>query len=92
MQLIPHKKILGSNTPFIPRDCYDRFDEIRRLCIRQYNHYTWCGSLGSKRTDYSDVNLKIIDECYQRTDEISQKQKELIETLRKYLENLDAVS
>ncbi len=83
------QKVLGANAPFIPTDFYNAFEDIRKLCMQQYNRYTLCGDLASERRKQAESTIKMADECYQRTDEIFKKHDELIDKLRKYLENLE---
>lgn len=81
-------KVLGTNAPFIPADIFKAFDEIRRLCTRQYNMYNWCGPLSS-RHEYSEAALKQENDCWERTREIADKENQLIDRLREYLEKLE---
>lgn len=75
-------KVLGNNSPFIPADIFEAFDEIRRLCTRQYNMYNWYGPLRSQN-EYSETVLKQENDCWERTREIADKQ------MREYLEKLE---
>lgn len=84
------EKVLDTNAPFIPAEIYESFDEIRRLCTRQFNMYTWCGPL-SNRHNYSEVVLNQEMECFDRTREIAEKKEHLMARLREYLEKLEVV-
>lgn len=88
--IVNAEKTLGANAPFIPSEIYRSFDEIRMLCTRQYNMYTWCGPLAKQR-NHSEVFLKQETECWERTKEIMEKKERLMNRLREYLENLDVV-
>lgn len=81
--------VLGANAPFIPAEFYNDFEEIRKMCMHQFTRYTWCGDLANEKRRQSDGIVRIADECYARTDEIFKKYDELIDKLRKYLENLE---
>lgn len=84
------EKTLAANAPFIPSEIFKAFDEIRRLCTRQYNMYSWCGPLAKLR-DPSERFLEQERECFNRTDEITKKKDHLMNQLREYLEDLEVV-
>lgn len=89
--IINAQDTLRRNAPFIPAEFYQAFDEIRTLCMRQYNMYTWCGGLSNSSKRQSESLLNQTDECFKRTDEITQKQDALVAQLRTYLENLEII-
>ena len=80
---------LNGNAAFIPETFFDRYDEIRRLCIMQLDEFEerWnVGTLVPQRE-----REKISREAYKRTGEINEKFKELNGELRKYLDELDVI-
>lgn len=85
------QKEITANAPFISANFYNKFEELRRLCVQQYNSYTWCGALKEKTYDFCKTKADAETQCWQRTEEISEKQQQLITELREYLENLDVM-
>lgn len=85
------QKAITANAAFISADFYNKFEELRRLCVQQYNFYTWCGALKKKTDDFSKTKADAETQCWQRTEEISEKQQQLITELREYLEKLDVM-
>lgn len=80
-------KVLGSNAPFIPKDIYSSFRELRLLCVHQFNAYAL---LGRADEDFIfNIGEEGEERRKQRTREILEKKDNLIDQLREYLENLD---
>lgn len=89
--LLNAQKTLDSNAPFIPAEFYKGFDEIRKLCMRQYNSYLWNGDLAQYIRPRRNLPERSAEDCYARTEEITKKKEALVEKLRAYLENLEVV-
>lgn len=85
------QKEIRANAAFISEDFYSKFEELSRLCAQQYNFYTWCGALKRRTEEYCREKADEAKKCWKRTEEISQKQKNLITELREYLKKLDVM-
>lgn len=83
------QKAIHANAAFIPEEFYNKFKEICGLCVIQFGMYTWCGDLRSQNRIISPEFNKYINQCYDRTGTIDNKQKDLISGLRSYMENLE---
>ena len=85
------QKSIRKNAPFIPDNFYQKFEEISKLCLQQYNMYTWCGALAHHTDGYSKAKAEAENACWERTDKIWKKRNELTAQLRDYLEKLDVL-
>lgn len=83
------QKAIRANAAFISADLYSKFEDLSRLCARQYNFYTWCGALKETAHEFCEVEANAKTQCWKRTEEISKKQEQLITELREYLEKID---
>lgn len=83
------QKAIQANAAFISDVFYNKFNEIKKLCIIQYNMYNWCGALGLKTDEFCKAKSDEETACWRRTKEIKEKQDELIVDLREYLNKLD---
>jgi len=81
--------ILFKNAPFIQKELYAKFDEIFILCNRQTNAFSrrWNISYMASRTP----NAGMPDDAYDRTTEIMEKNEQLVEAIREYLQSLEVI-
>ncbi|MEA5050753.1 MAG: hypothetical protein VB021_04685 [Oscillospiraceae bacterium] len=82
---------LMANAPFISEGLYNSFCEIRDLCMKQIDMYTWCGALAPKRQSFSQSVITAEDQSNERTKEIAKKQEQLVVSMRTYLSALDVI-
>ena len=81
-------RAIYANAPFIPKEFYDLFCDVRKKCVQQISEYQifkidlMCGEM---RTDLKDEYGK----CFDRSEEISEKLDEIILKVRDYLSSLD---
>lgn len=79
---------LNGNAAFIPESFYNRYEEIRKLCVMQLDEFEERWNVG---TLMPQREKKISKEAYKRTGEINEKFRELNGELRKYLDELDVI-
>lgn len=80
---------LNGNAAFIPETFFDRYEEIRRLCVMQLDEFEERWNVGTLVPQQE--REKISREAYKRTGEINEKFRELNGELRKYLDELDVI-
>jgi len=83
------QNVLNSNAPFISNDLFEKYNDILKLCKRQLNvfEHRWnCFYLATQEEKES-----FSSEDFQRTNEITNKFKELNENIRQYLSMLDVL-
>ena len=83
-------KLITSNAPFIPKDFYERFLELMKLCNKnlttfsgRWNVFTKTWWFGSKEKSGAE------SEAYKRTHEINKTFESLVDDIRGYLSTLD---
>lgn len=81
--------VLNSNAPFIPKEIFDKYDEIRILCMKQLNDFSERWNVSVRGTKKEKETLS--HETYKRTGEIDKKFKEINGEIREYLESLDVL-
>lgn len=77
-------RILGANCAFISEEIYESFRKIMNLCYSQISCYQ-----NGMNNEFYD---KLSQDCFERTDEIFEKNKSLQRQLREYLKTLDVLS
>ncbi len=82
------QRTLGSKAPFISKELYKDFDELKKLLSRQVNMYTWCGDLAPKQEVYVKAKSEAQIEAYNRTEEILKKHEEVVDKMRNYFDTL----
>lgn len=83
-------RAIKANAPFIPRDIYDAFCDLRDDCCKQIDDYT----LFVLEPDYEENRIELREDykkCWGRTNDISKKRDEIISKLRTYLSTLEVV-
>lgn len=87
-KLVAYQNLLFKYSPFISKELYEKFEELRKLVQVQTNFYP---DFKLGRIDNSEILREMKDEqlnCMKRTPEIEQKHKEIIEELREYLKTI----
>ena len=85
------QKSIYANAAFILAHIFKQFDELLKLCVIQYNMYTWCGALRKASSVFDQAEQDTRRECQKRSEEIKNKCTALISQLREYLEKLDVL-
>ena len=88
--LIKAQNILHSNIPFVSSMIVEKYEEILNLCTLQCRAFARRWNL-SFRGSYEEKSI-LDDKDYERTKEINKKFKQINETVRSYLSNLDVVN
>lgn len=87
---VKFSQLITSNAPFIPKDFYDKFISIMRLCKRNLDAYAYRWNKGYLGTwEGSPDQKKAENEAYERTGDISTAFESLIDDIRIYLNKLD---
>lgn len=77
---------LGGNAPFINDELYNSYQAIMELAAHQIHAYSFSEPL---TTEKSSPGIQKIEQAgYERTQEIDKKWKELLDSLRQYLNSL----
>ena len=79
-------KSLSKNSAFIPKENYDLFDEVERLCRIQIVLYPY-----SLRSGVDKLDPEQEQGCWKRTKEIDDAYKKLQKKLREHLKQLDVL-
>ena len=79
-------RVLGAKAPFIDKSIFDKFEELQILSKQQINAFLFANPLIDDGRNLSIAKMSM--EGYDRTDIIETKWKELLETLRIYINNL----
>ena len=83
------------NAPFIPKDMWQAFDDIRKSCGIQINMYRWCGDLANEQRSpnepFNKTRAENSDKCFQRTQDIYNDMKSLMDKLREHIASLDVL-
>lgn len=83
-------KLITSNAPFIPKEFYDRFISIMKLCKENLDVYAYRWNRGFLGVwEGSQDKREAESEAYKRTGEINKIFEALIDDIRAYLNNLD---
>ena len=78
------------NAPFIPKEIYDDFDEIRNACRTQISFF-FLGVEKYVGLEVPDDLKKERENCFERTTDINDKLNTLLEKLRNYIARLDVL-
>jgi len=83
------QRIIGSKSPFISKELYSDFFEIKKLLSNQLTAYEYFGPIGihcsSENSVHEDERLK----AWKRTTEISDKHQMIIDKMRNYFDSLE---
>lgn len=80
---------LNSNVAFISEEFYDKYEEIRKLCMEQLHEFEERWNVGSVVTQIEKETIS--KDAYRRTEEINKKFKDLNNQIRTYLDKLDVI-
>lgn len=80
---------LNSSVAFIPEEFYDKYEEIRKLCMEQLHEFEERWNVGSLVTQKDKETIS--KDAYRRTEEINKKFKDLNNQIRTYLDKLDVI-
>jgi hypothetical protein len=83
------QRILGSKSPFISEELYNDFMKIKELLNIQVNMYSFCGPLQKMKGTLDKVAYNGEMEAFSRTDEITNKHKDIVIKMRKYFDTLE---
>ena len=78
---------INSHAAFIKEEWYNRSLEIKALCVKQANLFYFLKLNSPQR--FSGIGDKEEQDCYQRTNEITDKVDILIKDLRIYIQNME---
>lgn len=87
-KLVLYQNLLFKYAPFISKELYEKFEDLRKMVQAQTN---WYPDFKLGRIDNTEILRELKDErhnCIKRTPIIEQKHKEIIEALRIYLNNI----
>ena len=82
------QSILRSKAPFISEDLLNDFENITKLLLGQIYAYPLCGMLPGRNSIFT---MSQMDIYYKRTDEITNKHREIIGKMREYFDSLIVV-
>lgn len=72
------------NAPFIPQHIYEDFNNIRIECKKQLNFFPY-------HLEKAEGMGKVLSDCYNRTNEITEQMDRLLEKLRNHIASLDVL-
>ena len=90
--VIKLQNLLGSKAPFISEELYDDFLEIKKLLVIQINMYDFCGALQRDKFSFNETKSKEEMESWKRTEEISNKYKDIVKKMRNYLNKIENIN
>ena len=83
---------IRANSPFIPKEFYNNFSEIRDLCAKNTDVYAFRwnkGFIGNWETSAEKRSSE--SEAYHRTDDFKKKFEKITDDIRDYLNKLDVI-
>ena len=83
------QRIIGSKSPFISKELYSDFFEIKQLLSNQLTAYEYFGPIGRYRTSEDSVHNEEKNNAWKRTTEISEKHQMVIDKMRNYFDSLE---
>ena len=83
------QRIIGSKSPFISKELYSDFFEIKQLLSKQLTAYEYFGPIGKYRSSVNSVHQDEEHNAWKRTTEISDKHQMIIDKMRNYFDSLE---
>lgn len=83
--LITFQNTLYQYAPFILKELYSLFDDLKKECQKQVNMYLDCKVNHDKNADVRKEYRVMETDCWKRTPDIYKKHENIIEKLRDYL-------
>ena len=83
------QRLLGSKSPFISKELYSDFYEIKWLLSNQLTAYEYFGPIGKYKFSENNVHKEEVFSAWKKTDVIIDKHKTIIDKMRNYFDSLE---